>query len=196
MTGSMNLTELVTAANAGDQNAWNRLVERYVPLVMSVARRYRLCSEDAADVNQTVWLRLVEHLDQIRGPRARLAGSSRPRRTRRCGCSRPATAPCPVDPQTGFAFDTDAGGKELDEDLLRDERRQALREALGEIRPHHRELLLLLMAEPPLSYDDISQRLGMPKGSIGPTRARCLAELRHTSALRSFLTTNDSVFGR
>lgn len=196
MTGSMTLTELVAAANAGDQNAWNRIVERYVPLVMSVARRYRLCSEDAADVNQTVWLRLVEHLDQIREPRALPGWIVTTAKNEALRLLKTRNRTVSVDPQTGFAFDTDAGGKELDEDLLRDERRQVLREALGELRPHHRELLMLLMAEPPLSYDDISQRLGMPKGSIGPTRARCLAELRNTSALRSFLTTNDSVFGR
>src|SRR5262245_22027188 len=61
---------LVAAAAGGDQSAWNELVERYTPLTMSVIRRYRLSCHDAADVNQMLWLRLVEQLDRIRDPLA------------------------------------------------------------------------------------------------------------------------------
>ena len=70
------------------------------------------------------------------------------------------------------------------EDLLRQERRRAVRDGLAELKPEQRELLLLLHAEPPVSYQEISRRLGIPTGSIGPTRARCLEKLRRTSALR------------
>jgi DNA-directed RNA polymerase specialized sigma24 family protein len=75
----------------------------------------------------------------------------------------------------------------VDEDLLRAERHQALREGLGQLRPTYRELLVLLSTDPPPSYDQISERLGIPRGSIGPTRARALAELRTTAALRDLV---------
>ena len=80
----------------------------------------------------------------------------------------------------------------LDETLLADERRQALRDGLAELPADRRALLLLLLEDPPLSYREISARLGIPIGSIGPTRVRALAQLRNSAALRSFLTTNEA----
>src|SRR5690606_18760154 len=65
--------DLVAAAAAGDELAWEQLVRRYTPLVFSVIRSYDLSGADAADVNQTVWLRLVESLPRLRDPSA-LAG--------------------------------------------------------------------------------------------------------------------------
>src|SRR3954471_4210736 len=62
--------QLVEAARAGDADAWDARVERYLPLVTAVIRRLRLSASDADDVNQTVWLRLVEHLDALREPGA------------------------------------------------------------------------------------------------------------------------------
>src|SRR3954452_3758146 len=70
MTSGRTLTEMVEAARDGDRDAWNRLVERYMPVGLSVARRYQVSADDAADVSQALWLRLVEHLDKIRDPRA------------------------------------------------------------------------------------------------------------------------------
>ena len=173
MTGTRGLSELVEAAKAGDQEAWNQLVERYVPLVLSVARRFRLSEADAADVSQTLWLRLVEHLDEIREPRALPGWIVTTAKNEALRLLKARNRTVSVDPLTSTTLDSQDSA-DVDEGLLRDERRQALREGLGELRPHHRELLMLLIAEPPLSYDDISRRLGMPKGSIGPTRARCL----------------------
>ena len=65
-----DVVDLVSAAKAGDQGSWNALVDRYLPLVTAVIARYRLPQSDANDVNQTVWLRLVEHLEDLREPRA------------------------------------------------------------------------------------------------------------------------------
>src|SRR6478736_2129628 len=62
--------QLVEAARAGDAAAWDALVDRFLPLVTAVIRRLRLSPADADDVNQTVWLRLVEHLDGLREPQA------------------------------------------------------------------------------------------------------------------------------
>src|SRR6266436_6635561 len=56
---------LVRGASSGDRQAWNALVDRFHPMVYAVARGHRLSPSDAADVAQTTWLRLVEHLDRI-----------------------------------------------------------------------------------------------------------------------------------
>ena len=87
-----------------------------------------------------------------------------------------------VDPQGG-GLDT-VTDDVADVDLVAAERRQALREALAELPEARRELLLLLLVDPPLAYEEISRRLGIPIGSIGPTRARAFAALRDTAALQ------------
>lgn len=187
MIGTRTNTDLVEAAARGEQDGWDEIVARYLPLVFSVIRRYRLSAKDAEDVSQTVWLRLVEHLDAIREPRALpmwIATTTRNEALRLVSAHRRTT---PVDPLVTTVLDGDAGAEELDEQLLRTERQQALRAGLAELAPQHRELLLLLVADPPLSYEAISERLGMPVGSIGPTRARCLARLRGTSAVQVFM---------
>ncbi len=70
MDASDPLPALVSQAREGDQGAWNAIVERYLPLVCGLARRYRLSEADGDDVCQTVWLRLVEKLGDIREPAA------------------------------------------------------------------------------------------------------------------------------
>jgi RNA polymerase sigma factor (sigma-70 family) len=192
MTGSATLAARVAAAKDGDRAAWDSLVEQYMPLVLGVARRYRLCPEDVADVSQALWLRLVEHLDDIREPRA-LPGwivTTTKHEALRLLTTRQRAVP--VDPLTSLALNDLPDDDGVDDDLLRLERHQALREALQELRPQHRALLQLLLTDPTPTYDEICQRLGIPKGSIGPTRARCLEALRNTAALRTFLCTSDS----
>jgi len=191
MTGSTSLADTVAAARGGDRGAWDSLVERYMPLVLGVAVRFRLSAEDVADVSQAVWLRLVEHLDDIREPRALPGWIVTTTKNEALRLLKARQRTVPVDPLTGTTLDDPSGGAELAEDLLRLERHQALRDGLRELRPGHRALLQLLLNDPPLSYDEISRRLSMPKGSIGPTRARCLEELRGTSALRALLSTSD-----
>jgi RNA polymerase sigma factor (sigma-70 family) len=176
--------ELVSGARAGDAEAWNELVARFLPLVSAVIARHRLRAADADDVNQTVWLRLVEHLDDLREPRALPGWLATTTRNESLLTIRRRTRDLPVDPQ-GAALDGRADdGPEAGDDLVRDLRCHALREALQELPDQRRELLVLLLADPPLSYDEISERLGIPKGSIGPTRARALEQLRNTRALR------------
>jgi RNA polymerase sigma factor (sigma-70 family) len=191
MTGSATLAARVAAAKDGDRAAWDALVEQYMPLVLGVARRYRLSHEDVADVSQALWLRLVEHLDDIREPRALpgwIVTTTKHEALRLLSTRQRAV---PVDPLTSLALNDLPEEEGIEDDLLRLERHQALREGLRELRPQHRALLQLLLMDPPLSYDDISRQLGIPKGSIGPTRARCLEALRNTAALRTFLRTSD-----
>jgi len=186
---------LVASAVAGDERAWNELVDRYAPLVMSVAARYQLSAADAQDVSQIVWLRLVEHLAELREPRAlprwiiTTTGNECVRllrAARRTELFNPSTW-IPPD-------DVDHAG--VDKAMLSAERRQALLQALAELPDHQRRLLLLLLEDPPLSYADISTRLGVPLGSIGPTRARAMQRLRSAPALQALSEVGQEPGGR
>jgi RNA polymerase sigma factor (sigma-70 family) len=183
-----DVSVLVRAATDGNREAWHALVERYLPLVWSVTRAYRLAPKDAEDVSQTVWLRVVEHLDEIREPRALPKWIMTTAKHESLRLIRSAQRELPVDPLTDSSLET-SDHLEIDSELLRSERHQALRDALADLSPQHRELLLLLVADPPISYREISRLLDIPIGSIGPTRARCLERLRATPSMRAFLTT-------
>ena len=187
MTEKATVAELLAAAAAGDQAAWEGLMARYLPLVYSVARRYQLSDHDAADVSQTLWLRLVEHLSDIREPCA-LPGwiiTTTKHEALRVLTAHRRTSP--VDPVVAFETEK-SDGPEPDAELLRAERHQALREGLADLGTRDRELLLILLADPPVPYAEISRRLQIPVGSIGPTRARCLNRLRATPAIVNFLS--------
>jgi RNA polymerase sigma factor (sigma-70 family) len=176
------LADLLACAANGDQASWNAVVERYLPLVYSVVRKYRLSDEDAADVSQTLWLRLVENLGSIREPRALpswIITTTKREALRVLAARQRAT---PVDAINGFDT-TQFDGAETDADLLRAERHQALRDGLAELSPSDRELLLLFIADPPIPYKEIAARLGVPVGSIGPTRGRALNKLRATPGI-------------
>jgi len=187
MDQTADVAVLVQGARQGDQLAWDELVERFLPLVSALIARHRLRGPDADDVNQTVWLRLVEHLSDLREPRALpgwIATTTRHECLRVIDRSRRTLA---VDPQSAPQFDRPDEQGSLDDDLLALERQQALRAALAELPDDRRELLTLLLADPPLPYREVSRLLGIPVGSIGPTRARALEQLRNSTALRGFL---------
>jgi RNA polymerase sigma factor (sigma-70 family) len=191
MQDDPTVTDLVLAATAGDQQAWDALVERYTPLVMSVAVRYRLSDEDAADVGQTLWLRLVQHLRELREPKALPGWIVATTRNECFRVLRGRQRTQSFDPlDAGIAERAEFRGVEyidLDADLLRAERHEALLAAFAELPEHHRQLLLLLLADPPLAYAEISRRIGIPIGGIGPTRARALERLRRCPALAALL---------
>ena len=187
MHETRTVTELVAAAVRGDQGAWNALVQMYLPLVMSVIRRYRLRDKDAEDVSQTVWLRLVEHLEDIREPRALPMWIITTTKHEALHLLKTGRRTTPVDPLGPSELEEEADTVDLDDDLLRAERQQVLREGLAALPAQSRELLVLLVTDPPLSYAEIGRRLNMPVGSIGPTRARCLVKLRETAPIVAFL---------
>lgn len=187
MVDARPVLDLVPAAAAGDQAAWDAIVERYAGLVVAVARGYRLSSSDLADVSQTVWLRLVENLDSLRDPRALPGWLVTTTRNECVRALRVQRRTVPVDPAEGDALLGGEVAPDVDDRLLDAERREALREGLASLPPHCQSLLTLLVADPPLSYDEISRRLEMPRGSIGPTRGRCLGKLRQCPALAALL---------
>ena len=176
----MNLTELLRRAAAGDQVSWNTIVDRFSSLVWATARAHRLSRTDAADVAQTTWLRLVEHLDRIREPErlgAWLATTARHeslRMIRRAGREHPSD-----EADLFEAPDTVV----LDRHLLDEERHGALWRAFAGLSERCKRLLRMLMADEEPSYEEVGAALGMPIGSIGPTRIRCLDRLRATAEL-------------
>jgi RNA polymerase sigma factor (sigma-70 family) len=184
--GEQPVTELVAAALNGDHASWDRLVDRYTPLLLSVVRRHRLQGDDAEDVVQTVWLRLVEKLGSIREPEA-LPGWILT--TARNECLRLIRARRSVSPTDleDRGWPDGAGPAAVDSDLLEAERHEALLGALAGLPERQRALLLLLIEDPPLSYEEISSRLGVPVGSIGPTRARAMARIRAHGAVQALL---------
>jgi len=171
----MTLDELVRAAAAGDQAAWNELVERYQGLVWATARSYRLSRADAADVAQTTWLRLVENLDRIREPEhlgAWLATTAR----------RESFRHLRVHGRELASDETDLFEAPVDDPLevalLTEERDLSLWRAFARLSERCQTLLRLLVSEDEPSYEAIGAALGMPVGAIGPTRMRCLDKLR------------------
>jgi RNA polymerase sigma factor (sigma-70 family) len=181
------VTDLVIRARHGDQRAWDTLVERYALLVWSICRSYRLSRADTDDVGQTVWLRLVAHLVRLRDPAALTSWITTTTR-RECGKVHRAarlsqTAWWDVDAGTI----PDPGTEPADSGLLAAERRAALRQAFACLPPGGQQLLALLMEDPPVPYAQISARLGMPVGSIGPTRSRCLRKLRRHPAIAALI---------
>ncbi len=185
--GRPELAALVQAARRGDSGAWHRLVQRFTPLVRTIANRHRLDQHDAEDVAQVVWLRLVEHIERLREPRALPGWIATTARNESLRLTRAHGRTLPVDPLGGTALEFTGDAPEVDADLLQDEEVEAVREGLAELPTAQRDLLLLLAADPPLSYREISTRLGRPIGSIGPTRARTLARLEATSAVSRYL---------
>ena len=178
------VADLVARAAQGDQDAWNDLVERYSPLLVGVIRQYRLTASQLDDVAQTVWLRLVEHLGDLRQPEALPGWIATTARRESLKMSAAERRLSPYSPLEGVQPVAD--GTEPDVELLRAERHQALLAGLAELPGRQRNLLLLLVNDPPLSYQEISERSGIPVGSIGPTRSRALERLRRTQLIQQF----------
>jgi RNA polymerase sigma factor (sigma-70 family) len=187
------LAPLLAAAGSGDADAWGTIVERFVGLLWATARAHRLSDSDAADVVQTTWLKLVENLDRIEDPE-RLGGWLATTARRECllvlrrSHREPAAA---VDEWLDRLPDQ---RDPLDAGLLASERDAALWQLFEELPDRCRRLLRVLIADPPPAYADIADALGMPVGSIGPTRQRCLGQLR-TLAMSSGAIASDVDLG-
>jgi RNA polymerase sigma factor (sigma-70 family) len=168
---------LVRLAADGDKKAWERLVDQYAKLIWSITVEYRLVESDAADVAQTTWLRLLEHIGRIQYPDrvgSWLAATAR----NECLRSLAARKRVVLGHDTDAMEEVHAPSAEVDERLLAAERDQTVRDAITHLPARWQRLLEMLMADPPVPYTEISDQLGLPVGSIGPTRGRCLARLR------------------
>jgi RNA polymerase sigma factor (sigma-70 family) len=172
---------LVARCLAGESRAWDALVRRHERLVYAVARSYRLDNEDLGDVFQEVFAALVRGLPRLRDTRTlvRWLSSTTDRVARRLALKRrrelalSQSEPAEVERLT-------APGPPVGADLEALEQRALVRLALERLAPRCRELLgaLYTWDDTPPAYADVARRLGMPVGSLGPTRARCLERLR------------------
>jgi RNA polymerase sigma factor (sigma-70 family) len=176
--GVVDATYLIRMAAEGRRWAWERLVAKYSRLIWAMTRDFKLSESDASDVVQATWLRLLEHIDRIEHPDrvgSWLATTARHECLRHLAVRKRVVL---VQDDDDALVDAVSHQPEIDEGLLAAERAQAVREAMSSLPWRWQRLLEMLMSDPPVSYVEISDQLGLPIGSIGPTRGRCLERLR------------------
>jgi RNA polymerase sigma factor (sigma-70 family) len=179
-TSSAELRRVVAAACAGDERAWAEIVSRFEGVVRAATAAFRLSPADAEDAAQAVWLRLVEDIARVRDPAA-LAGwlSTAARRE----CMRLKTRSLRDEPTDPAELPEAASADEPVAAVVATERRTALRRAVATLPPRQRDVITLLAAEPTPSYERIAEQLGMPIGSVGPTRRRATERLQRHGRL-------------
>lgn len=179
---SATAAQIVGRIRAGETAAWRDLIETYSGLIRAVGRSHRLTDADVADVVQTTWLRAFEHIERVRQPErlpawlltvARRESLRLLRHDKRC---------TPVEAEV-LAEIPDA--ESVEKNLLAEEMTAQLWRAVGALPPRERQTLTQLARDPDASYETIGSALGMPVGSIGPTRLRALARLRGNRTLRA-----------
>ena len=176
--GHTDLATLLRAASEGDQEAWNAITDRFTSLLWSVARSYRLGSDDAEDVVQNTWLRLLENLTRIDNPEALPGWLATTARREALGIlRRRGRTVLTRDEDLGVDL-ADPASTDLDSALLEDERDVELWASFAKLPERCQQLLRVLMAVDRPVYAEVSAAFDMPIGSIGPTRMRCLERLR------------------
>jgi RNA polymerase sigma factor (sigma-70 family) len=181
-SGSRELEALLAAAGRGDQRAWRLIVDRFGAAVRAVARRHRLSAHDTEDVVQATWLRLLEHIGDIRRAEAlpawlqTTAARESLRVLRSAGREQPAEAEL---------FERQATFTDPAQGLAEADRDKAIGDAIATLPERHGRLMRMLLTEPEPTYNEVSRALDMPIGSIGPIRARSLERLRRNETLQA-----------
>jgi RNA polymerase sigma factor (sigma-70 family) len=173
---SERIVRLVSAARQGSEDALGEIVTELSPLLWQVARAAGLSTSDAEDVLQTVWMRLLAHLDGIHTSAALTGWLVITTRREAWRVSAAARRQLPAD--TELLSMLPDGGPGSEEQVIIDDQRRILWQAIGQLSPRCQELLRIVAFVPRPDYAVVGAELGMPTGSIGPTRARCLAKLR------------------
>jgi RNA polymerase sigma factor (sigma-70 family) len=173
---SARLATMMTAARAGDEAALGRIVSELSPMLWQVARAAGLAASDAEDVLQTVWLRLVSHLHEIRDTSALIAWLVITTRREAWHVRAAGRRQLPAEQDWFSARPDHTPGAE--DQVIVDDQHRALWTAVAQLSPRCQELLRIVAFVPRPDYQAVAAKLGMPVGSVGPTRGRCLAKLR------------------
>jgi RNA polymerase sigma factor (sigma-70 family) len=175
------LSKATRATRPDGDDAWESLVNEYSPTLWAITKQYRLNDADSSDAVQVTWLRLLEHVDEIREP-DRLAGWLATTVRRICiatgRAKRRQSDHDPVDLDYAHVRRERSEEGCPERAALRSEHVTLVQQALEELPAPQRRLIRLLMSSPTPSYRDVAAQLGVPIGSIGPTRARILARMR------------------
>jgi RNA polymerase sigma factor (sigma-70 family) len=169
------VAEVTRSAALGDERAWEHLVARFEPMLRSVLRAYRLNRHDTDDVLQTTWLRAFRHVSRLDDPGALGAWLAVTARREALRLLQRDVRERLVDGPAMLEAPDWTTGETL---VIEHERRRAVRASVRRLRGRQRLLLRLLLERPGLTYEEISMVLGMPVGSIGPTRDRAFTRLR------------------
>jgi len=171
-----HMASLMRAARQGSEDALGQIVTELSPLLWQVARSAGLSTGEAEDVLQTVWMRLVAHLEEIHSGTALTAWLITTTKREAWRVRATGRRQVPVD-QESFAEMPDEGPSCEEQAIVHDQQR-ALWAAIGRLSARCQELLRIIAFAPRPDYAAVAAALGMPVGSIGPTRGRCLAKLR------------------
>jgi RNA polymerase sigma factor (sigma-70 family) len=173
---SARIAGLVNEARLGSDDAVGEIVAEFTPLLWHIARAAGLSTADTEDVLQTVWTRLLTHLDGIRTSAALAGWLVTTTRREAWRVRAEGRRQVPAD-QESFAELPDPGpGSE--EQVILDDQRRALWVAFGQLSQRCQELLRIVAFVAHPEYAAVGAQFGMPVGSIGPTRRRCLDKLR------------------
>ena len=177
---------LVDGCRAGDEHAWQELIDLLTPLILSICRSSRLSREESLDVFGEVCYRLLNSIDSIKSPDSTFAYVSTITRREIFAVSRRARLTQPLEREMIEAV-TDPDQPGADEAYEVAQRTETLWKAVSSLSPRDYELIkaLFLDVEEP-SYDEISRKLGLPVSSIGPTRLRILAKLHRKLKQRKY----------
>jgi RNA polymerase sigma factor (sigma-70 family) len=170
-----SIAELLAGIGDRDPASWSEIVRRFEPMLLGRARRYQLQQSDVLDAVQTTWLRLAENWHRVENPE-RLGGWLATTLHREClRILRARRSIAPDDGLVERATDPNTGPEQR---LVAAETVAAVRRLIDGLHARHRELLDALFDGDDRPYADLSRRMSIPIGSIGPTRARCLRRLR------------------
>lgn len=175
-TSETSDSELVARCLAGNSGAWEALIGRYRRLIYSIPNKFRFSATDCDDVFQTVVVKLLEHLADLKDE-SKVSSWLITTTTRHCIQVRSQHLRNVTD-EEGMDQEPDPG-ENTEEIHIRTDREQKIRDSIGELSDRCRRLLQLLFQDPRSpSYEEISREMEMPVPSVGPTRARCIEKLQ------------------
>ena len=174
------MADLLDAARGGSEDALGQITAELSPVLWHVARAAGLGTDDAEDVVQTVWERLLSHLADIRVPQALVSWLVVTAKHEAWRMRSYGRRQLPADQE--WLTELPDHTVSTEQQIVLDEQQRALWRAVGKLSAQCQELLRIVAFVPRPDYQAVSAALGMPVGSIGPTRGRCLEKIRNLLA--------------